>query len=96
MPLTAEARPKGSDDEHTLVDITEFDAPRIELSDHELRCPECKQPMHVYRSLIRITHFKHNPGSNRDCALSTGEGVEHVRQDRHFRETGRVEGISGS
>jgi competence CoiA-like predicted nuclease len=78
MPLTAEARPKGSDVEYRIVDITRYETPRITLADQELRCPECKYPMHVYQSMIRITHFKHNPGSTRDCALSQGEGNEHM------------------
>lgn len=79
MPLTAEARPKGSDVDYKTVDITRYDSPRLELADQELRCPECKSPMHVYQSLIRITHFKHNPGSdNRDCAMAAGEGNDHL------------------
>lgn len=78
MPLTAEARPKGSDVEYRIVDITRYETPRIDLVNLELRCPECKHSMHVYQSMIRITHFKHNPGGIRDCALSAGEGNDHL------------------
>jgi len=78
MPLTAEARPKGSSVDYKTVDITRYDSPRIELANHELRCPECKHTMHVYQSLIKMTHFAHNPGFDRDCTLSMGEGNEHM------------------
>jgi competence CoiA-like predicted nuclease len=78
MSLTAEARPKGSSDDYKIVDITRYDSPRLELAAHELRCPECKHHMHVYQSLIKMTHFAHNPGFDRDCALSAGEGNEHM------------------
>lgn len=79
MPLTAEARIKDSDEEYQVIDITRYYSPRIQLADYELRCPECKEPMHVYQSIMRASHFKHNPGhGHRDCALAQGEGAEHM------------------
>lgn len=79
MPLTAEARIKDSETDYQIVDITRYTAPRLQLAEYELRCPECKEAMHVYQSMIRVTHFKHNPGNgHRDCSLAMGEGMEHI------------------
>lgn len=98
MPLTAEVRHKGSDSAYHLVDITHYDSPRLELGEYELRCPECKQPMHVYQSLIRMTHFKHNPGSDsRDCALAAGEGNEHMYAKKAVADKlGALRGYEGA
>jgi competence CoiA-like predicted nuclease len=79
MALTAYARLKGSNEEHDVIDITRYSAPRLELVNYELCCPECRAPMHVYQSMLRTTHFRHNQGyGDRDCALATGEGFEHI------------------
>ncbi len=78
MPLTAEMRPKFTDVEHELIDITEYATPRLQFAGHELRCPDCKHPMHVVQALTRIAHFAHNPGRTSNCAISSGETIRHI------------------
>lgn len=78
MPLTAEARLKETEEAWRVVDITRYPAPKASLANYELRCPECKSPMHIRSSLLRITHFAHNPGPPRDCALRNGETIRHL------------------
>jgi len=84
MPFSAEARTTSGAWER--VDITLLDAPKIELMNRELRCPDadCHAPLVVRHGAIIAAHFAHKPGAaTPGCAFGVGgESQDHLTAKR--------------
>lgn len=76
MPFSAEA--KNGNGIWERVDITTLDAPKIELVNHELRCPDadCHAELVIRHGAIVAPHFAHRANQATRACIFAGNGGE--------------------
>jgi competence protein CoiA len=60
-----------------IIDITEYEHPKLQISKEGLVCPECGWPLYIKAGSIVIPHFCHMPNAPENCTAWKNESLEH-------------------